>query len=215
MRELILKMSMSLDGFVASPDGGVKWLFETLDDEAAAWTVSIIEDASLHIMGSRTFHDMAAYWPTATDVFASPMNQIPKAVFSRQGLSILTGSNTTAALRDARANAGAAGPGALQPGADSWAQAYVATGELGEEIARLKAQPGKPIMAHGGASFARSLVALDLVDRYVLLVHPVALGKGLPLFSELASPRILKRVSCRTFPGGTVAQVYRPRWAEA
>ncbi|MBV8804964.1 MAG: dihydrofolate reductase family protein [Sinobacteraceae bacterium] len=209
MRELILKMSISIDGFVGSPDGGAKWIFDTRDDKGTEWTVKTIWDASLHIMGSRTFHDMAAYWPTSTEVFAPPMNQIPKAVFSKQGTSILSGSNTTAALRDARASARSE-QGALQPGADSWAQAYVATGDLSEEIAKLKAQDGKPIIAHGGASFARSLVALGLVDQYDLLVHPVALGKGLPLFAALPAPRMLKLLSSTTFPRGSVAQIYRP-----
>jgi dihydrofolate reductase len=210
MRELILKMSISIDGFVGSRDGGLKWIFDTYDDKAAEWTVKTIWDASLHIMGGRTFHDMVAYWPTSTDVFAPPMNQIPKAVFSKQGTSILPGTNTTAALKDARAEARPEQRGALQPGADSWTQAYVATGDLSEEIAKLKAQHGKPIIAHGGASFARSLVALGLVDQYVLLVHPVALGKGLPLFAGLPAPKILKLLSSTTFPRGTVAQIYRP-----
>jgi dihydrofolate reductase len=198
MRDLILKMSMSIDGFVASPDGGARWMF-TGDDEAKAWSVDAVSNASLHIMGSRTFHDMAAYWPTSTDVFAPPMNQIPKAVFSRQGPAI---------LKDARA---ASGPGeALQPGAESWAQAYVASGELTEEIARLKAEDGKPIIAHGGASFARSLVAHGLVDQFILMVIPIALGKGLPVFSDLAAPRPLQLMSSKAFPKGAVAQVYRP-----
>jgi dihydrofolate reductase len=210
MRELILKMSISIDGFVASPDGGAKWIFDTRDDMAAEWTVKTIWDASLHIMGSRTFRDMAAYWPTSTAVYAPPMNQIPKAVFSRQGTSILPGTDTIAALADAVANARPGQRGALQPGADSWAQAYVATGDLNEEIARLKAQHSKPIIAHGGASFARSLVALGVIDQYVLLVHPVALGNGLPLFAGLPAPKILKLSSSTTFPRGTVAQVYRP-----
>jgi dihydrofolate reductase len=83
MRELILKMSISVDGFVADPDGGLKWVFDS-DPEAAAWTVETVWNASLHIMGSRTFRDMAAYWPTSTEVFAPPMNQIPKAVFSKR-----------------------------------------------------------------------------------------------------------------------------------
>jgi dihydrofolate reductase len=210
MRELILKMSVSIDGFVGSPDGGVKWIFDTHDDQAAQWTVRTIWDASLHIMGSRTFHDMAAYWPTSTEAFAAPMNQIPKAVFSKQGTSMLQGTHTTAALRDARANARPEQRGARQPGADSWAQAYVVTGDLREEIAKLKSQHGKPIIAHGGASFARSLVALGLVDQYVLLVHPVALGTGLPLFAGLPAPKTMKLLSSTTFPRGTVAQVYRP-----
>jgi dihydrofolate reductase len=213
MRDLILKMSISIDGFVGGPDGGIKWVFDS-DREAAAWTVETVWNASLHIMGSRTFHDMAAYWPTSTEVFAPPMNQIPKAVFSRQGPAILKAANTTAALRDARANAGtgrsANQAAALQPGAESWAEAYVASGDLAEEVAALKAREGKPIIAHGGASFARSLVARGLVDQYDLLVHPVVLGKGLPVFSDLALPRPLKLMSSKAFPLGSVAQIYRP-----
>ena len=105
----------------------------------------------------------------------------------------------------------AAGPSAaLQPGAESWVQAYVASGDLAEEIATLKAQEGKPIIAHGGVSFARSLVVHGLVDQFALFVAPVALGKGQPLFSELTAPMPLKLMSSKAFPGGAVAQIYRP-----
>jgi dihydrofolate reductase len=86
----------------------------------------------------------------------------------------------------------------------------VASGELAEEIARLKAREGKPIIAHGGVSFARSLVAHGLVDQFALIVAPVALGKGLPLFAELAAPARLQLMSSKAFPGGAVAQIYRP-----
>ena len=208
MRDLILKMHMSIDGFVSGPDGGIKWVFGA-DQEARAWTVETISNASLHVMGSRTFHDMAAYWPTSTDVFAPPMNQIPKAVFSRQGPAILSNVNTTAALEDARADVETGPPAAPQPGAGSWAQAYVASGDLAAEIATLKAQEGKPIVAHGGASFARSLIALGLVDQFALLMHPVALGQGLPVFSELPTPTPFELISSKAFPGGAVAQIYR------
>jgi dihydrofolate reductase len=209
MRELILKMSISIDSFVAGVDGDIQWVFGS-DQEARAWTVETVSNASLHIMGSRTFHDMAAYWPTVTDAFSPPMNQIPKAVFSKQGPAVLKNVNTTTALKNARANDGPGRSAALQPGAESWAQTYVASGDLAEEVAKLKAQDGKPIIAHGGASFARSLVAHGLVDQYALLVHPVALGKGLPIFSGLAAPRAFKLVRSKAFPGGAVAQIYRP-----
>ena len=208
MRDLILKMSMSLDGFVSDLDGRNTWMFGA-DQEAKAWSVDYIWNAGLHIMGSRTFRDMAAWWPTSTDQFAAPMNQIPKAVFSRRGSTAKTG-DTSAALDEARAiNAGNGSSAALQPGADSWADAYVASGDLADEIATLKAQDGKPIMAHGGVGFARSLVAAGLVDQFALFVAPVALGKGLPLFCELASPMPLQLISARAFPGGAVAQMYR------
>jgi dihydrofolate reductase len=206
MRELILKMSISIDGFVSDLEGRNRWMFGG-DAEAKAWSVETLWTAGLHIMGSRTFRDMAAHWPTATDMFAPPMNEIPKAVFSRQGPAILTSVKT--ARDDAGAGTGTASSAALQPGAGSWAQTDVASGELAAEIAALKAQGGKPIIAHGGVRFARSLVAARLIDRFVLLVHPVALGNGLPVFSDLAAPMSLKLESARAFPGGAVAQVYR------
>jgi len=199
-------MSVSLDSFVSGPEGEAKWIFSG-DQEAIAWKVENAWNAGLHIMGSRTFQGMAAFWPTATGVFAPPMNQIPKAVFSKQGPAILKAATTT--LRDAQAQAGDTQTG-LQPGAESWAEAYVASGDLADEITKLKAQDGKPIIAHGGAAFARSLVAQNLVDEYVLLVYPIALGKGVPIFSDLPAPRPLKLVRSRAFPLGAVAQIYRP-----
>jgi len=209
VRDLILKMAISIDGFVSDLDGRNRWMFGA-DKEAKTWGVETIWNASLHIMGSRSFHDMAAYWPTSTDMFAPPMNQIPKAVFSRQGPAILKNVKTTAALDEARAvNAGTGQSAEPQRGARSWAEAYVASGDLSEEIAKLKAQEGKPIIAHGGVTFARNLVAHGLVDQLILVVAPVALGKGLPLFSELAAPMPFKLMSSRAFPGGAVAQTYR------
>lgn len=118
MRELILKMSMSLDGFVADAESGLSWVFGQ-DPAAAAWTLEIVCNASLHIMGSRTFRDMAHFWPTSTEVFAAPMNQIPKAVFSRQGKAVLAAAGATTGLRDALANAGATQSTQRQPGAES------------------------------------------------------------------------------------------------
>lgn len=197
MRDLILKMAMSVDGFVSDLQGTNTWMFGA-DHEAKAWGVDFVASAGLHIMGSRSFEAMAAWWPTSTDSFAPPMNQIPKAVFSRRGSAVLDA---------ARAGHGDA---PLQPGAESWAQAYVAGGDLAQEIAALKAQGGRPIMAHGGVSFARSLVAAGLVDQLALIVAPVALGEGLSLFSALDAPLPLKLVSSRVFPGGAAAQIYRP-----
>ena len=206
MRKLTLAMSMSFDGFVSGPEGEVQWVFNG-DQEAIAWKVENLWNAGLIIMGSRSFQDMAPFWPTSTMAFAPPMNQIPKAVFSRQGPAVLETAHK--ALRDARAQAGG-GAGKLQPGAESWAEAYVAGGDLAEEVARLKAMDGKPIVALGGASFARSLIAGNLVDEFALMVHPIALGKGRPIFADLPVPRPLELVSSKTFPLGTVAQVYRP-----
>ncbi len=138
------------------------------------------------------------------------MNQIPKVVFSRSGSAGVGAQSTTRALADARARA--TSPSGSEPGViESWSTARVATGDLAEEVARLKQEPGKDVLAHGGATFAQSLVRLGLVDEYRLLVHPVALGRGLPLFSGLAAPIDLDVVEVKSFRGGAVAHVYRTR----
>jgi dihydrofolate reductase len=98
----------------------------------------------------------------------------------------------------------------LQKGAESWAGARVFSGDLAEGIAGLKQELGKDILAHGGAGFARSLIARGLVDEYRFLVHPVTLGSGLPIFSDLSKPLALTLVSSTPFPSGAMANVYRP-----
>jgi len=188
MRELIVKMSMSLDGFVSDLEGKNTWMYGS-DPEAVAFGVETTWNASLHIMGSRSFEVMAPFYPSSSIPFAPPMNQIPKAVFSRRGAAVLEA--------------------ARGPDAGNWAAAYVAEGSLAEEIGRLKAGDGKPILAHGGVSFTQQLIAEGLVDAFVLTVHPIALGQGRPLFAELAAPLALQLVSARAFPGGATAQVYR------
>src|SRR6266568_236338 len=87
MRELVLKMSMSVDGFVGGPSGELDWIFPSFDDTLTAWQVERVWEAGLHIMGSRAFRDMKAYWPRSKSPFAAPMNAIPKAYFSRGGTS--------------------------------------------------------------------------------------------------------------------------------
>ena len=86
----------------------------------------------------------------------------------------------------------------------------VAAELLADAIAALRTQDGKPIIAHGGAAFARSLIAHNLADEYVLGVYPILLGKGVPIFNDLPAPRPLTLVSTHTFPSGFMAQTYRP-----
>ena len=213
MRKLILKMSISADGFVGGLNGEIDWIFRSMDNSVAAWTVDLLWQAGVHIMGSRTFHDMASYWPASNEPFAAPMNEIPKVVFTRKGFIEPTSDElTTNALKDARMYSEGLFnvSDTLSLHAHTWANAEVATGDLTNEIARLKQQEGKFILAHGGAGFAQSLVRLGLVDEYRLLIHPVILGKGLSLFSTATTPFDLKLESSITFKTGAIANVYIP-----
>jgi dihydrofolate reductase len=91
-----------------------------------------------------------------------------------------------------------------------WAQSTIASGDLADEISALKSEPGKDLIAGGGAAFAQSLTRLGLVDEYRLVFQPVALGDGLPLFAGLAAPLVLDLIEARAYADGAVLHVYRP-----
>jgi dihydrofolate reductase len=212
-RKLVLKMSVSLDGFVAGPNGEIDWIFRTSGgDDSTAWVLDTLGGAGVHIMGSRSYHDMAAFWPYSDMPIAAPMNDIPKVIFSRTGLKDGTQADrTTRAFAEAKArNAQRLGATPTAAVLQSWAEPTVARGDLAGEILRLKALPGHFILAHGGARFAQSLVASGLIDEYRLAIHPVILGQGQPLFSALRSPVDLRLVSMTPFRSGAVAAVYQP-----
>lgn len=212
-RKLVLKMSVSLDGFVAGPNGEVDWIFRTSgSDDSNEWVLDTLREAGVHIMGSRSYYDMAAFWPFSDMPIAPPMNDIPKVIFSRNGINNgAQAERMTQALAEATARS--AERHGVTPSAavlQSWAEPTVANGDLVEEVLRLKEQPGNFILAHGGARFALSLVASGLIDEYRLGIHPVVLGQGQPLFSGLHSPVDLRLVSMTAFRSGALAAIYRP-----
>jgi dihydrofolate reductase len=213
MKKLVLQMQISVDGFVAGPNGELDWVFITIDEATTDWIVERLWQAEVHIMGRRTFQDMASYWPTSTEPYAAPMNEIPKVVFTEKGFTMSQKVELTTEVQDAsraREKTGEADSSTRPASAESWDEATVVTGHLADEIVELKRQAGKDILAHGGAGFAQALVSLGLLDEYRLIVHPVALGRGLPLFSPLSKPLDLELVSSTAFKGGSVAQVYSP-----
>ena len=204
-KELILGMSVSVDGFVSGPNGETDWIFRNSIEASAQWAADQLGQASLIAMGRGSYEGMADYWPTATGPFARPMNEIPKAVFSRSGAISPPGlEKTLAALGDATVD---------QTVLESWRHPIVAGTDLVADLKRLKAEDGKPIVAIGGASFASSLIAADLVDAFRLAVHPVVLGRGLPIFAGLETPLDLRLDDLKRFDTGVVVKTYRLRGA--
>src|ERR1700750_982128 len=94
--------------------------------------------------------------------------------------------------------------------AAGWAGTRIARGDLTTEIAALKDEPGGEIMAHGGAAFVQALSRHRLIDEYRLVILPVALGAGLPLFKDLPRPLRLGLAGARSFSDGTIINVYQP-----
>jgi dihydrofolate reductase len=154
MVSLVLKMSISLDGYVAPTDGSTDWVAAGRSDDGASWTVETLSNAGTHLIGATTYRGWATYWPGASGPFAKAMNEIPKVVFS----------NSLACA--------------------DWAETTIETGDLAEAVTRLKQErSGGYLLAQGGARFARSLVETGLIDEYRLVVHPVVLGAGERLFT--------------------------------
>lgn len=178
MRSVVLIMSVSVDGIVAGPHGHAGGFPEP--DALKRWKLDRIRRAGTHIMGRVTYEEMSGHWPTSTDDYAAPMNEIPKVVFSN-------------ALDEA-----------------TWPESSIARGDLADEIATLRRQPGGEIIAWGGASFAQSLSRAGLIDEYVLVIHPVAFGSGLPLFRDLSDALRLELIEAHTFDTSTVLHVYKP-----
>ena len=182
MRKLVLSMAVSLDGLVARPGrfGAGGWGLPPDDPALKERKLGWMADVGLHLMGRNAYEEMAGFWPTSDDAYATPMNEIPKVVFSRT-------------LDRAE-----------------WADSRIARGGLAEEIATLKRESGKDMLAWGGAAFAQSLSRLGLVDEYRLILQPVALGEGLPLFKDLPGPVQLELVDAQTYSTGATLHVYRP-----
>ncbi len=182
MRRLVLQMGVSLDGLIAHPGEARAAGPEAPPEDPAlkARKLGWIRDAGLHLMGRTTYEEMAGFWPTSDDAYAKPMNELPKVVFSK--------TLTTA----------------------DWPQTTIASGDLADEISALKREPGKDLIAWGGATFAQSLTRLRLVDEYRLVHQPVALGDGLPLFAGLTAPMVLDLIEARAYADGSVLHVYRP-----
>jgi dihydrofolate reductase len=185
MRKVVLKVSdYSLDGIIGEENTEFFDFCRDLPDDPAqeAWVRSFLEGAAVHIMGRVTFQGMAQYFPTADGhPYAKVMNAADKVVFS----STLT--------------------------ATDWANATIFSGGLTEGIDRLRTEGTGEIVAHGGISFAQSLVRLDLVDEYRLSVFPYLVGRGRSLFTDGAKPRDLEHVSSAAFDNGIVGHVYRRR----
>jgi dihydrofolate reductase len=186
VRELILHMSVSLDGFVAHSDGVIDWH----EDQSAGSVdrgarrhranLELLGQVGTIVMGSGGYVDFERGWSGSDNPMAKLMNSLPKVVFS-QSLSEVT-----------------------------WNNARLSRAPVEEEIPALKREPGKDLVVFGGARIAHSLMRHRLIDEYRLTIQPVALGTGLPLMHGLPEPQRFEPVSSTAYSDGSISQVFRP-----
>jgi dihydrofolate reductase len=183
MRKLIYSMGVSLDGFIAGPNGEIDW--SAPDEELHRFHNQQTRELGAHLCGRRLYETML-YWETADEnpsaaehelEFARIWKDLPKIVFSKT-------------LEKVEGNA------------------RLATDGVADEVAKLKEQSGKDL-AVGGAGLASTLIELDLIDEYRPFVSPVVLGGGTPYFPALEERINLELVETRTFGSRVVYLRYR------
>jgi dihydrofolate reductase len=184
MRSVIYSMSVSLDGYIAGPDGRFDWT--TPDEEVFRFWTDQTRELAAHAMGRRLYETML-YWETAdqnpsldydTLEWASVWRPLPKVVFSTT-LSAVEGN------------------------------ARLASGSLVEEIERLRREPGNGDIGIGGATLAGEAAQLGLIDEFRPIVIPVVVGGGIPFYPQCGRRLDLELIESRTFSSQAVYLRYR------
>jgi dihydrofolate reductase len=183
MRKLIYSMNVSLDGFIAGPRGEIDW--GVPDKQQFGFHIEQMRELGAYLLGRRLYEEMV-YWETADQ---DPATGEARLEFARvwQELPKIVFSNT---LEKVEGNT------------------RLATGDVAEEVAALKDQPGKDLSI-GGAGLAATAVRLGLVDEFRVFLNPVVLGGGTPFFPPLDQRIDLELVETRTFASRVVYVRYR------
>jgi dihydrofolate reductase len=192
MRKLKLQMQITLDGFVAGPNGENDWVFipGKQDPEALqkmiGFSVELAAGCDTIILGRKlAAAEFVGYWENVAESQPeNPWNPFGKLMVSHRKIAF------------SRSETSVPNP-----------SVEVENGDLATAIQALKNQPGKDIIVYGGANFVSSLISLNLIDEYYLIVSPVAIGSGLSIFKDR---KVLELESSTAFKHGKIINKYVP-----
>lgn len=187
MKKLKLQVQISVDGFIAGPNGEMDWLTWNATEDFIQYVTELTDSCDTMLLGRKLADGFIPYWTDITTrpedpqySFARKMVDIPKIVFSRT----LNKSN--------------------------WDNTEIAKNDLVIEINNLKQQAGRDIVMYGGAEFVSSVIKAGLIDEYHLFVNPAAAGKGMSIFGDLEKPCQLSLVKATPLKNGIVVLCYKP-----
>jgi dihydrofolate reductase len=190
MADLVLTMTMSLDGFFCGPDGELDWMTQTPDPEFSRDNVAFFDRFDRGFIGYPTAAGMLPYWlnvagdpqaPAGQRALAKALNRLRPILISNREEPVPWQNAELLVVHDDR--------------------------QLADAVRREKDKPGKDLGAPGGIRTAQTLIRLGLVDEYVLTVHPVGLGSGRRIFTSRTG---LELIETRTYPSGVARARYRP-----
>jgi dihydrofolate reductase len=181
---------MSIDGCIAGPNGEMDWMVGLQDDKTIKYENELMESIDTILLGRKMTDVFISYWSDVINkpddpwyAFAKKMIEIPKVVFTKT-------------LNKSR-----------------WINTDIATGDLTDEIIKLKSRDGKDMIVYGGASFDSSLIKLGLIDEFLLFINPVAIGNGMTIFRDLNEIQKFNMVKSMAFDSGEVLLHYEARKA--
>jgi dihydrofolate reductase len=185
MRKVKLSMQMTINGYVAGPNGENDWMTWNPDDEFMEFLNSSFDSSDTILLGRKLADGFIRFWENALDKnpdtpFAKKIVDTPKVVFTKT-LDKSTWNNTT-----------------------------LAKGNLAEEIASLKKQTGKDILVIGGAGFVSSLIKEGLINEYHLIINPTAISSGLTIFESLDRIQKFSPLQSKLYSGGKTVLSYKP-----
>jgi dihydrofolate reductase len=190
LRKIHLFMMVSLDGYFEGPNHDLSW--HNVDDEFNRFAIEQLKETGLVLWGRRFYEGMESFWPgaevdpqTSRDnlEIAHIINNIPKIVFSR----------TMKGVRET----------------ENWKNVKLVREFDPAEVRRLKEQSGKGIWV-GGSDLALSFIQSDLIDEFRLMMNPVFIGRGTPIFQGMKDKLNLELTKTREFDSGNILLYYRP-----
>lgn len=185
MRKLRLQVQMSVDGCIAGPNGEMDWMVGLFDDELIKYAYKITESVDTILMGRKMTDVFISSWLDVMNkpddpwyAFSKKMIEIPKVVFTKT-------------LNKSR-----------------WINTDIATGDLVEEVSKIKSQNGRDIIVYGGASFDSSLIKEKLIDEFYLFINPVAIGNGMTIFKDLNEIQKYTLIESKEYESGIILLRY-------
>jgi dihydrofolate reductase len=190
MRKLKLQVQMSVDGYIAGPNSEMDWMVWDWDDKLKRYVDELTEPVDTILLGRKMTDGFISHWSDVMTkpndpeyAFAKKMIETPKVVFTKT-------------LNKSQ-----------------WINTDIATGDLTDEINKLKSQNGRDIIVYGGATFDSSLIKAGLIDEFHLFINPAAIGNGLTLFKDLNEIQKFNLVKSIAFDCGIVLLHYEAKRA--
>lgn len=188
MRKITMLEHVSLDGYLAGPRGEMDWI--SVGDEMWDFVDPLTDNADAAIFGRRTYEMMLSYWPTAGDGPNASAHDKNHSRWLNDATKVLVSSSTQDASWAGRDNV------------------TVVRDDLAGRMQALKQQPGKGMLLIGSVSVARALIGEGLIDEYRLMLNPVVLGEGMPLYPDSGARQQLELVESKALSNGVVALTY-------